>query len=132
MTTSIMTNRNFFKAVANGETITNEMREKATELLAKMDEANAKRSSKPSKAQIANEPIKEKILEILATAPMTSAVLREKFVESGEEISVQKVSSLCRQLADEGFLSSSEVKVPKKGAQKQYAIASSEVEIEGD
>lgn len=132
MTTSIMTNRNFFKAVANGKTITNEMREKANEMLAKMDEANAKRSSKPSKAQIANEPIKAKILEILATAPMTSAVLREKFVENGEEISVQKVSSLCRQLAGDGLLVESEVKIPKKGVQKQYAVPSTDVENEGD
>lgn len=125
-----MTKREFYNAILAIETIPAEIREYAEASIQKLDETNAKRSSKQTKTQLANEPIKAKILEILSTAPMTSAVLREKFVANGEEISVQKVSSLCRQLADEGFLSSSEVKVPKKGAQKQYSVIATEEEKE--
>lgn len=117
-----MTKREFYNAILAIETISAEVREYAEASIQKLDETNAKRSSKQTKTQLANEPIKAKILEILSTAPMTSAVLREKFVANGEEISVQKVSSLCRQLVEEGFLSSNEIKVPKKGAQKQYSV----------
>ena len=117
-----MTKREFYNAILAIETISADVREYAEASIQKLDETNAKRSSKQTKTQLANEPIKAKILEILSTAPMTSAVLREKFVTNGEEISVQKVSSLCRQLVEEGFLSSNEIKVPKKGAQKQYSV----------
>lgn len=125
-----MTKREFYKAILAIESISAEVREYAEASIQKLDETNAKRSSKQTKTQLANEPIKAKILEILSTAPMTSAVLREKFVANGEEISVQKVSSLCRQLVEEGFLSSNEIKVPKKGAQKQYSVIITEGEKE--
>lgn len=125
-----MTKREFYNAILAIETISADVREYAEASIQKLDETNAKRSSKQTKTQLANEPIKAKILEILSTAPMTSAVLREKFVANGEEISVQKVSSLCRQLVEEGFLSSNEIKVPKKGAQKQYSVVVVEEEKE--
>lgn len=125
-----MTKREFYNAILAIETISADVREYAEASIQKLDETNAKRSSKQTKTQLANEPIKAKILEILSAAPMTSAVLREKFVSNGEEISVQKVSSLCRQLVEEGYLSSSEVKVPKKGAQKQYSVIVTEEEKE--
>lgn len=125
-----MTKREFYNAILAIETISADVREYAEASIQKLDETNAKRSSKQTKTQLANEPIKAKILEILSTAPMTSAVLREKFVANGEEVSVQKISSLCRQLVEEGFLSSSEVKVPKKGAQKQYSVIVTEEEKE--
>lgn len=125
-----MTKREFYNAILAIETISADVREYAEASIQKLDETNAKRSSKQTKTQLANEPIKAKILEILSTTPMTSAVLREKFVANGEEISVQKVSSLCRQLTDEGFLSSSEIKVPKKGTQKQYSVIVTEEEKE--
>lgn len=117
-----MTKREFYNAILAIETISADVREYAEASIQKLDETNAKRSSKQTKTQLANEPIKAKILEILSTAPMTSAVLREKFVANGEEVSVQKISSLCRQLVEEGFLSSNEIKVPKKGVQKQYSV----------
>lgn len=125
-----MTKREFYNAILAIETISTDVREYAEASIQKLDETNTKRSSKQTKTQLANEPIKAKILEILSTAPMTSAVLREKFVANGEEVSVQKISSLCRQLVEEGFLSSSEVKVPKKGAQKQYSVIMTEEEKE--
>ena len=125
-----MTKREFYTAIRSNENLPMEIREFADELLTKLDEANAKRSSKLSKTQIANQPIKAKILEILSIAPMTAPVLREKFVSNGEEISVQKISSLCRQLVGEGALKECDIKVPKKGAQKQYSVIVTEEEKE--
>ena len=91
----------------------------ATEEIAKLDARNTSRSSKPTKTQIENEPIKTKIVELLTE-------VSEKYVASAiaekVEISTQKASALCRQLVDEGKLQVEEVKVPKKGKQKAYSV----------
>lgn len=112
-----MTNREFFNAVINAN-VNDELTQHATAELAKLDKRNAQRGSKPSKTQLENEPIKAHLLEILAVKPMTASEIHE--VDAG--LSTQKISSLCRQLVDAGKLTVEEVKVPKKGKQKQYTI----------
>ena len=112
-----MTNREAYNAVINGE-ITDKVVEHFTAELAKLDKRNAQRSSKPSKTQLENEPIKAHLLEILAVKPMTASEIHE--VDA--DLSTQKISSLCRQLVEVGKLTVEEVKVPKKGKQKQYTI----------
>ena len=112
-----MTNREFFNAIINAN-VNDELTQHATAELAKLDARNAKRSSKPSKTQLENEPIKAHLLEILAVKPMTASEIHEV----DEDLSTQKISSLCRQLVDAGKLAVEEVKVPKKGKQKQYTI----------
>lgn len=113
-----MTNREFFNAIALDTEIANELRDFAREAIAKLDARNAQRSSKPSKAQLENEPIKAEILEKLADGGKVASELAELL-----EISTQKASALCRQLAEEGKVVASEIKVPKKGKVKQYALA---------
>lgn len=114
-----MTNRDFFNLISANETLPSYLREHADNELAKLDKRNAARSSKPSKTQLANEPIKAAILEWLSTQtePVTASVVGE-----AHGISVQKASSLLRGLVEENKLTQSEVKVPKKGTQKAYAI----------
>lgn len=118
-----MTKREFLNeviAVIDGTSEVNviELKEFAKAEIAKLDERNASRSSKPTKTQIENEPIKEKILEILSTGErMVASAIAEKV-----EISTQKASALCRQLVESGKLSVEEVKIPKKGKQKAYHI----------
>lgn len=118
-----MTKREFLNeviAVIDGTSEVNviELKEFAKAEIAKLDERNASRSSKPTKAQIENEPIKEKILEVLSTGErMVASAIAEKV-----EISTQKASALCRQLVESGKLSVEEVKIPKKGKQKAYHI----------
>lgn len=118
-----MTKREFLNeviAVIDGTSEVNviELKEFAKAEIAKLDERNASRSSKPTKTQIENEPIKEKILEILSTGErMVASAIAEKV-----EISTQKASALCRQLVESGKLSVEEVKIPKKGKQKAYSI----------
>lgn len=113
-----MTNREFYNAIANG-TMNDKIKAFAEKAIVKMDERNAKRSSKPSKTAIENEPIKEKIIEFITQ--------RNEFCIAGAigealEISTQKASALCRQLVADGKLVEKEVKVPKQGRRKAYGF----------
>lgn len=118
-----MTKREFLNeviAVIDGtsEVDVLELKEFAKAEIVKLDERNASRSSKPTKAQIENEPIKEKILEVLSTGErMVASAIAERV-----EISTQKASALCRQLVESQKLKVEEVKIPKKGKQKAYSI----------
>ena len=118
-----MTKREFLNeviAVIDGtsEVDVLELKEFAKAEIVKLDERNASRSSKPTKAQIENEPIKEKILEILSTGErMVASAIAERL-----EISTQKASALCRQLVESKQLKVEDVKIPKKGKQKAYMI----------
>ena len=118
-----MTKREFLNeviAVIDGTSEVNvlELKEFAKAEIVKLDERNASRSSKPTKAQIENEPIKETILEVLSTGErMVASAIAERV-----EISTQKASALCRQLVESQKLKVEEVKIPKKGKQKAYSI----------
>ena len=110
----IMTQRDFYNAVI--ATVDNdELKAFATDAIAKLDERNAKRASKPSKTQIANEPIITAIASVLTDEPM----LASKFAELCE-ISTQKASALVKKV--EG-VQSVDVKVKGKGTQKGYFLA---------
>ena len=94
------------------------LKEFAKAEIVKLDERNANRSSKPTKTQIENEPIKEKILEVLSTGErMVASAIAERL-----EISTQKASALCRQLVESKKLKVEDVKIPRKGKQKAYSI----------
>lgn len=113
-----MTNREFLNTIINS-TMDDEIKAFAKEALQKMDERNAKRSSKPSKTSIENAPIKGSIMEFISN--------RNEFCIAGAiaealEISTQKASALCRQLVADGKLVEKEVKVPKQGKRKAYGI----------
>ena len=113
-----MTNREFYTAIAQGA-MNDELIAFAQEAIVKMDERNAKRSSKPSKTAVENEPIKAQIVEFITK--------RNEFCIAGAiaealEISTQKASALCRQLVADGKLVEKEVKVPKQGKRKAYGI----------
>ena len=118
-----MTKREFFNeviAVIDGtsEVDVLELKEFAKAEIVKLDERNANRSAKPTKAQIENKSIKEKILEVLSTEErMVASAIAERL-----EISTQKVSALCRQLVESKKLKVEDVKIPRKGKQKAYSI----------
>ena len=118
-----MTKREFLNAViavidGTSEVNVLELKEFAKAEIVKLDERNANRSSKPTKTQIENEPIKEKILEVLSTGEkMVASAIAERV-----EISTQKVSALCRQLVESKKLKVEDVKIPKKGKQKAYMV----------
>ena len=114
-----MTNREFYTAVINnqmdGTEITDEMVTFAKEAIAKLDERNAKRASKPSAKQKENEPIVKAISEVLTSEPMLASKIAELC-----EISTQKASALVKKV--EG-VQSVDIKVKGKGTQKGYFLA---------
>lgn len=103
-----MTNREFFNAIINAN-VSDELTAHATAELEKLDKRNT---------HLENEPIKAHLLEILAVKPMTASEIHE----ADASLSTQKISSLCRQLVEAGKLAVEDVKIPKKGKQKQYHI----------
>ena len=107
-----MTRREFLEKVRANE-VTEEVIEKAGELIEKMDAENEKRKNRVSKKALENEPVKEAIKGVLGDEPKTAT-------EIGTEIgiSTQKASALLRQI--EG-LTVVEVKT-KKGKVKGYSL----------
>ena len=95
-----------------------ELKEFAKAEIVKLDERNANRSAKPTKTQIENKSIKEKILEVLSTEErMLTTEIAERV-----GISTQKASALCRQLVESKKLKDEKVTIPRKGKQKAYSI----------
>ena len=113
-----MTNREFYTAILENATLPTDIRSFASDAILKMDAKNAKRAATPSKTAIANEPLKAQVLEFLGTR--TSALASE--IGEALGLSTAKVSSLCTQMVAEGKVTSTEIKVPKVGKRKSYAI----------
>ena len=113
-----MTKREFYVAVSNGE-MDEELMNYATAEIEKMDAANEKRKEKTSKKAEENQPLIDRIVnEILTDEPMTATDIAAVI-----ELSVQKTSALCRAAVAQGKAVQSEVKVPKRGMMKAYALA---------
>ena len=112
-----MTYRDFYNAVLTS-TDNDELKAFATEAIAKLDARNAKRASKPSKKSLENAPIKDSIAEFLADGSHLASE-----IASGLNLSVSKVSALCRQMVGDGILTVEDVKVKGKGTQKSYSLA---------
>ena len=112
-----MTNREFLTAIANLENISEELKAEATARIEKLDATNEARKNKPSKKATENAPIMEQIVnEILTSEAQTASAIAE-----AAGISVQKASALLRQLAADGKVVVTEVKMPKRGVQKAYS-----------
>lgn len=113
-----MTKREFMEMVI-AEVENEELVAFAESEIEKMNARNERRANTPSKKAIENEPIKAKIVDFLADREPTVA----SEIASGLELTVQKVSALCRQLVADETLTVSDVKVKGKGTQKAYAVA---------
>ena len=112
-----MTTREFLNAIVSAN-LSDEMTEKANALIASLDKRNSARKAKPSKTAVANEPIKQAIVEYLTTNGQKVA----SEIGEGLNISTQKASALCRQLVEGGVLTVNDVKVAKKGTLKAYSV----------
>lgn len=116
----MMTNREFLNTVIEAN-LSDDATEKAKALLAQIDKRNEKRASTPSKTAVANAPIKASIVGMLTDEPKTAAEIGATL-----EITTQKASALLRQLAEDGTVSVSEVKVKGKGKVKGYTLVVTE------
>ena len=123
-----MTNREFFVNVSKNIVGEAEVAH-ALEQIAKLDATNAKRAKQQSAKFKANEPLKIAILNLLTenggmTSPDIADALNKQGVTTadGEEVSTSKASSMCRQMVEDGRLTVTEIKIPKKGKMKQYTV----------
>jgi hypothetical protein len=125
-TTSVYTMRQFYKDVLAIPAIPDKIADKARAELEKLDNANAKRKGTQSKTAKENAPIKSAIVSLLTEkGAMVASAIGEAL-----GITTSKASALCRQLVDENLLTDSEVKIPKKGKVKQYAVVVTAAEDE--
>lgn len=115
-----MTNREFYTAIVNAN-INDEITAHASEAIAKLDAALEARKNKPSKKTTENAPVLEAITGVLTNEPQVASD-----IATAVGISTQKASALLRQLVATGVAVQSEVKVPKHGVLKAYALASTE------
>jgi hypothetical protein len=115
-----MTNREFYTAIVNAN-INDEITAHASEAIAKLDAALEARKNKPSKKTTENAPVLEALTGILTAEPQVASD-----IATAAGISTQKASALLRQLVATGVAVQSEVKVPKKGTVKAYALATVE------
>lgn len=118
-----MTNRKFYTAISNGE-MNDELMAKATELIEKMDEANAKRAKKVlEKKQAAEDekaPVREALLNAMGDEGMTAAQLIEA-AGLTDEVKVASVPSLLKPFVLDGTVEKVDMKVEgKKGPQRGY------------
>ena len=136
-TTKKMTAREFYQNVINAN-ISDEMTEKATELIEALDTKNAKRKETGTKQQKANTEIKEIILTALKNNEIetlenengnfiTSKTTTNFMKTTDEEFSTQRASALLGQLEKEGKLVSEQIK-SKSGKVKGYRLNTSETE----
>lgn len=123
-----MTNREFFVNVSKNIVGEAEIAH-ALEQIAKLDATNAKRAEQQSAKSKANEPLKVAIFNLLTekggmTSPDIAEALNKQGVTTadGEEVTTSKASSMCRQMVEDGRLTVTEIKIPKKGKLKQYAV----------
>lgn len=121
-----MTNREFYTAISNGE-MNDELMAKATELIEKMNETNAKRAQKVlEKKQAAEDekaPIRKALLDTMGVEGMTASQLIEA---AGliDEVKVASVPSLLKPFVLNGTVEKIDMKVEgKKSAQRGYVKA---------
>ena len=121
-----MTNREFYTAISNGE-MNDELMAKATELIEKMNEANAKRAQKVLEKKQAAEDEKAPIREALLNAMGDEAMTASQLIEAAgltDEVKVASVPSLLKPFVLDGTVGKVDVKVEgKKGPQRGYVRA---------
>lgn len=124
-----MTKIELMKAIVEGAVVTAEMAEKAAEIIAADAAAKEKRKGKVSAKDLEKRAANEEVARHIATNILTAEAKTATDVaeiltaETGEEVKVQKASYLLRLAVKMGLANETEVKIPKKGAQKAYSIA---------
>ena len=108
--------RQFLNDIIAGNA-TPEAQEMARTLLERLDAKNEKRRNTPSKAQVANEPLRQQVFAYVAQHP---SALASEVATACELSSTAKASDLLRQLVAEGECTVEEVKVKGKGKLKAY------------
>lgn len=106
-----MTNKKALEFVLSLEVVAEnvEVSEKLAKMLEQVEKKSAKKSDKPTKAQVENEDIKGRILVILSESEAPCQI-KEICAKLDNEFSNQKISALVRQLVTIGMVERIEVK----------------------
>lgn len=119
-----MTNREFYNAIVNGN-ITDEVIAHASEAIEKLDKTleNRKNKTSPKEKEKAAENAKfdETVIGVLTNEPQIEADIASALGVTGP-----KARASLKRLVEAGVVTKSEVKVPKKGTVKAYALAPAE------
>lgn len=118
-----MTKREFYNAIISMNNVPAEIKEKAADLIAALDNEAARRSSRPSKKSAENEPVKAAILDLLTSQ---AVVMLSSEVAAALEISTARASSLLQQLEKEGKVTGETASIPKQGKRKQWRLAATD------
>ena len=120
-----MTNREFYTNIANGN-VTEAEKEFALAAIAKMDETNEKRKNKTSPKEAekaaADAKVREEIFALITADPQTAADLGAQV-----GVSTPKATAELRKLVNDGRVSKTDIKVPKKGTCKGYFIPATDI-----
>ena len=114
-----MTEREFLTAVLAIGGVAEDIKDYATEGIAKLDARNDKRKNTQTKAQRENAETMDKIVALITEGG--AKVASEVAASLG--VSTQKASALCKLLVDGGKLKVADIKVKNKGTVKQYSLA---------
>lgn len=123
-----MTQREMLNAVIANE-ITEDVIEKATEMLTKMDEANSKRAAKAAEKREKNTEFVDRFVEALTDEYATATQLIEKLEgvivrEDGKVLNTQFISRLAAKAVEAGKAVKGNVKVEGvKGTHVGYKLA---------
>lgn len=113
-----MTNREFYEEIIKSG-VSETLVKFAENAIAKLDKKNKKRSSKPTKIQLENAPLKAMIVDYLTE---NSGRFTENELGVVLETTHNKAGALARQLEKEGVISATKIKIPKVGERKVYFI----------
>ena len=120
-----MTNREFYNAIITGTEISDELRNTAIELLAKLDHTNEVRkvraAEKAAEKQTMKAPVRNALFGALSAEPMTATML-VKAVKPDFDVKPASIPSLMRPFVDSGAVVKVDVKVPGKGTQRGYVL----------
>lgn len=120
-----MTNREFFTAILSAN-VADEFKAFAKEALEKMDERNATRAAKPSKAAIANSklaPLMAAAMEQGKQYTASELAVLMGFKTEADKPNTSKATVIAKMLVADGRAVVAEVKVPKKGKCLAYSLA---------
>lgn len=108
----MMTKREFYEVVIANMSNNEEVVAHATHQLEILNNRNANRSNKPSKRQVENVGIKDRIKAVMSIdTPMTITEITNKYNEVyGDNLSNNKINSLVTQLKQAGEVVRTEVK----------------------
>lgn len=116
-----MTTREFYQAVVNAN-VSDEMTEKAVELLNAMDTRNEKRKSADTKEKKETRARLAMVVDFFKSAPKGEYTRDDVAASIEGEITLGQITSACSALVRDGVLVKSEVKIDKK-TKTAYSLA---------